>query len=463
MSRPRLLFNAFTMNTVTHVSYGSWTREDSRQTEFHTLDPWLELVGVLERGKIDAIFFADVIGLYDDYRGGWDTHVTEGLQIPNHDPSTIASALAAATTDLGIVVTSSVLQDHPFSFARKISTLDHLSGGRIGWNIVTSALENSARNYGLDNREEHDRRYDWAEEYAEVVYKLWEGSWEDDALVQDRAKSIHADPNKIHKIHHRGERYSVEGPHLSAPSPQRTPVIFQAGSSARGRRFSGRHAEGIFISAASAGGAKKVIDDTRRLAVEAGRSASDIKFFQGLSFVVGSTEAEARAKAADLDESFSVEGLLAHRSGGIGIDFGGWPLDTPIADLAGKVQGTQSSIEALINAAEVGTEVTIADFVKQKQDTTRLVGTPEQIADALETWQDAGVDGVNIQYLTTPGTYVDFVDQVIPVLQERGLAQREYAPGALRGKLFGRSNRVESSHPAARWRGAFAASPPVSA
>ncbi|NKY45770.1 NtaA/DmoA family FMN-dependent monooxygenase [Nocardia cerradoensis] len=455
MTRPRLLLNAFTMNTVTHVAYGAWRREDTRQTEFHTLDPWIELVTILERGGFDAVFFADVVGLYDDFNGGWDTHVAEGLQIPNHDPSALVSALAAATEHLGIVITSSVLQDHPFSFARKISTLDHLSGGRIGWNVVTSALRNSARNFDLPDRVEHDGRYEWAEEYTEVVYKLWEGSWDDGALIRDRVRGIHADPAKVHKINHRSARYSVEGPHLSAPSPQRTPVLFQAGTSETGRAFAARHAEGVFITQGSPRAAEQVIRATRDQAVAAGRERDDIKFFQGLTVIVGSTEEEARRKAEDLDSSFSVDGLLAHRSGSIGIDFGGLPTDTPIGELAGRVDGTKSTIEGLIRAADGRTDVTIADFIRHKQQDTRIVGTPEQIVDELERWQDAGVDGINLQYLVTPGSFADFADHVVPELRTRGLALPEYEPGTLRHKLFGRDDTLPQSHPARRWRGAF--------
>lgn len=455
MSRPRLILNAFTMNTATHVSYGSWRNPDTRSVEFDQLDVWVDLVRLLERGTFDSVFFADVVGLYDDYRGGWDTYLREGLQIPNHDPSAIVSALALVTEHLGLVVTSSVLQDHPFSFARKISTLDHVSRGRIGWNIVTSALQNSARNFGLVEREEHDARYDWAEEYADVVYKLWEGSWDDGALVRDRDRGVHADPARVHKINHVGPRYRVEGPHLSFPSPQRTPVLFQAGTSSAGRAFAARHAEGVFINAASPDGARKVITDTRNRAVAAGRRRTDIAFFQGLSFVVGSTEAEARAKAADLDEYLSIDGLIAHRSGGIGIDLGGLDHDTPIGDLAAHVQGTRSTIESLIAAAPPGTNPTIADLIRQQQEATRIVGTPEQIADTLELWQDAGVDGLNIRYITTPGTFVDFIDHVIPELRRRGLAQHEYRPGTLREKLFGANAELPQRHPARRWRGAF--------
>ncbi|MFC8527446.1 NtaA/DmoA family FMN-dependent monooxygenase [Nocardia sp. NPDC057227] len=459
MSRPRLLLNAFTMNTVTHVSYGSWRRDDTRQTEFHTLDPWLELVRILERGTFDSVFFADIVGLYDDFGGGWETHVREGLQVPNHDPAALVSALAAATEHLGIVITSSVLQDHPFSFARKISTLDHLSRGRIGWNIVTSALRNSARNFDLPDRVPHDERYAWAEEYSEVVYKLWEGSWDDGALVRDRVRGIHADPSRIHKIHHRSERYAVEGPHLSAPSPQRTPVLFQAGTSDAGRAFAARHAEGVFINQGSPAAAREVIAHTRDLAAAAGRARDDIKFFQGLTVIVGSTAAEARRKAADLDESFSLDGLLAHRSGSIGIDFGGLPIDTPIGELSSAVDGTRSAIESLIRAAGGRTDVTIADFVTHKQHATRLVGAPEQIADELERWQDAGVDGINLQYAVTPGSFADFADHVVPELRKRGLAQHEYTPGTLRHKFFGAADTLPETHPARRWHGAFTPAP----
>lgn len=455
MTRPRLILNAFTMNTATHVSYGAWRDPQNRSTEFDQLGVWVELVQLLERGKFDSVFFADVVGLYDDYRGGWDTYLREGLQIPNHDPSAIVSALALSTEHLGLVITSSVLQDHPFSFARKISTLDHASRGRIGWNVVTSALQNSARNFGLLEREEHDARYEWAEEYTEVVYKLWEGSWDDGALRRDRVRGIHADPARVHKINHVGKRYRVEGPHLSFPSPQRTPVIFQAGTSSAGRAFAARHAEGVFINAASPQGARKVIEDTRTRAVADGRRRDDIKFLQGLSFVVGSTEAEARSRAAELDEYLSVDGLIAHRSGGIGVDLGGLDHNTPIGDLAAGIQGTRSTIEALLAAAPPGTNPTIADLVRQQQESTRIVGTPEQIADRLQDWQDAGVDGVNIRYITTPGSYRDFIDHVVPELQSRGLAQTEYAPGTLRDRLFGAGAQLPARHPARYWRGRF--------
>jgi alkanesulfonate monooxygenase SsuD/methylene tetrahydromethanopterin reductase-like flavin-dependent oxidoreductase (luciferase family) len=202
-------------------------------------------------------------------------------------------------------------------------------------------------------------------------------------------------------------------------------------------------------------GAGVVIDDTRDRAVAAGRRREDIKFFQGLSFVVGSTEAEAKARAAELDEYLSVDGLIAHRSGGIGVDLGGLDHHTPIGDLAPTIQGTRSTIEALIAAAPPGTNPTIADLVRQQQESTRIVGTPEQIADTLEEWQDAGVDGLNIRYITTPGSFADFIEHVVPELQSRGLAQTDYAAGTLREKIFGDGPYLPDRHPARHWRGRF--------
>jgi len=201
------------------------------------------LAKVLERGRFDFIVFADVIGLYGDYGGSYEKYVQAGLQIPSNDPSVIAPAIAYNTTDLGIATTSSVIREHPFNFARKMSTLDHASSGRIAWNIVTNAQANGARNFGYERLEEHER-YRWADEYVDVTYKSWEGSWDDE-------------------VNHSGKRYQVEGPHLVAPSPQRTPVLFQAGSSSAERDFAARNAEAQFIISPGPDKARELIDDAR--------------------------------------------------------------------------------------------------------------------------------------------------------------------------------------------------------
>jgi long-chain alkane monooxygenase len=447
---PRLRFNAFSMNCVSHIHHGQWVRADTRQLEYKSLDPWIELAQLLERGKFDALFLADVVGTYDSYGGDRDAAVEEGLQIPVNDPSLLIPAMALATEDLGFAFTQSILQEPPFNFARRLSTLDHVSGGRVGWNIVTSYLADGARNLGFGGLPTHEDRYRRAEEYVTVLYKLLEGSWDEDAVLRDRDNGVYADPAKIHEIDHVGEFYDVVGPHLSEPSPQRTPTLFQAGSSEWGRDFAARHAEGIFIIARSPEAARANIDDVRARAARAGRDPADILFFQGLSFVVGGSEEEAQRKAAELDETASARGYAAHLGGGMGVDLSEIGLDTPIGEL--EQYNIQGIIKGLIESAPDKTW-TFGDLLGYRS-AMRVVGTPEQIADELERWAEAGVDGVNMPYFTTPGSFADFIDGVTPVLQERGLQQREYAPGTLREKLAdgGSGPRLQESHPGARPR-----------
>ncbi len=450
MSRP-LHYSAFVMNTASHIIHGLWRDPEGEQIRFNDLDLWVDLAKRLEAGGFDAIFFADVVGLYGDYDGGWDHHAKLGLQIPSNDPLVILSALASHTEHLGLAFTAGPIQEPPFNFARRVATLDHASKGRIAWNIVTSALENGWRNFGHDERLAHDNRYVLADEYVDVLYKLWEGSWEDGALLADRESGIYADPSKIHKIDHVSEHYRVEGPFLVSPSPQRTPLLFQAGSSHTGRRFAARHAEAQFIVTPNPQAARGLIDDTRRLVQEAGRDSQDLKFFQGLAFVIGSTEEEAKRKAAELEEKTDVNGLIAHFGGSLGIDLGSYDADTPIDVI--QTNGSQSGLAWLRESVD-GRVPTLGDLVRLRQRGSRVIGTPEQIADRLESWRDAGVDGINVVNATIPGTYVEFIDHVMPVLRDRGLAQREYVPGTLRRKLFGH-DRLDDRHPAAAYRGAF--------
>lgn len=451
-----LAFNAFVMNTVSHIQHGLWRHPDAQQADFEDVNFWIELARTLEAGLFDAIFFADVVGVYGPVGGDYTVNAREGLQIPSNDPSVLLSALAVNTEHLGLAFTSSVLQAHPFEFARRASTLDHISKGRVAWNIVTSTMENAARNFGLDRLTAHDERYVWAEEYLEVAFKLWEGSWEDDALRKDRSRGVFSDASRIHRINHVGKRYRVEGPHLPSPSPQRTPLLFQAGSSPAGRAFAARNAEAQFISTPNPQTAKELITETRDLAERAGRRRDDIKFFQGFAFVIGSTEAEAKRKEAELDSYLSVDGFLAHSNLGVSQDDGRpLPPETLLKDI--ETNGGRSHIEWL-RKRDPNREPTVGDLgqlVSKRHP--RLVGTPEQIADALALWQQAGIDGVNLINWIIPGSYQEFNAHLLPELQRRGLAKREYAPGTLRRKLFGR-DRLDERHPGARWRGAFARS-----
>ena len=449
----RLILNGFVMNSVSHIHHGLWRRDDTLQTEFNDLATWTRLAKALEAARFEALFSADIIGVDPAYKGGWDTYIEEAVQIPINDSGALIAALIGATEHLGLTLTSSILQEHPFNFARKISTLDHLSKGRIGWNLVTSVSHNAAQNFGFDRIVPHGERYSWADEYAEVVYKLWEGSWDEGAVLADKTGNRYADPSKIHRIHHEGKRYRVLGPHLSQPSPQRIPLLFQAGSSTAGRAFAARNAEGTYIVAQSPEGARRQIEETNRYLVEAGRRPGDLKFIQGMSFIIGSTEDEAARKARDIAEDISIDGYLAHLSRDLGIDLGVLDPDRPVKDL--EIEGVQGVVRAFEDS-NPGVVPKVRDLGQVYAKAGNITGTPESIADALESWQAAGIDGVNVSYHLLPASFLEFAEHVVPVLQRRGLAQSEYAPGTYREKLFGAGPRVNSRHPAARFRGAFA-------
>jgi len=447
----RLRLNAFTMNVVSHIVQGQWTRPDTRQRDYTSLQPWVELAGLLERGRFDAVFFADVVGAYDVYGGSRDAAVRNAVQFPVNDPSALIPAMALVTEHLGLAFTLSILQEHPFSFARRASTLDHLTDGRVGWNVVTSYLENAARNLGYGGLPLHDTRYDRGDEYLEVLYKLWEGSWEDDAVVDDHERGIYADPSKVHEIGHVGEYYDVVGPHLSEPSRQRTPVLFQAGSSERGREFAARHAEATFIAARNVRGARANVDDLHARLRRHGRRPEDLLVFQGLTVITAATEEEARRKEREVQEQLSDEGTFAVVSGWLGADLGAVDPDAPIGDLRTNAQ--EGIIKSLAESAPDHTW-RFKDLVKSIAN-QRIVGTAEQVADELQEWHElGGIDGVNLTYTTTPGSFRDFIDGVVPVLQDRGIVQREYREGTFREKLFdGRIGpRLPDRHPAAAHR-----------
>jgi FMN-dependent oxidoreductase (nitrilotriacetate monooxygenase family) len=451
-NRP-LYFSAFVMNTPSHVIHGLWRDPQAANHQINSLEHWTELAREVDQAGYDLLFFADVSGLRSPWNGSYELVAREGMQVPVNDPSVLISALAAATTNLGLVYTSSIVQSPPFDFARRISTLDHYTRGRVGWNIVTSFSDNTYRNYGHDKLIEHDLRYEIAAEYVDVVYKLWEGSWDDDALVADKAAGVHADATKIHRINHVGEHFSVEGPHFVTPSPQRVPFLFQAGASPVGQRFSARNAEGVFISSPDPASARGLIDETRALAADYGRDPYDVKFFQGLSLVVGRTEDEAREKEARMEGLLSVEGVLCHILGDAGIDAGALPLDTRLSDL-GEFRGVQGWARWAGESA--GTDdPTIADLGRAFERSSRIVGTPEQVADKLEEWRDAGIDGVNVFHAVRPHTFTDIAELLFPELRRRGLISGDKS-GTLRHKLSGGgADRVPSTHPAARYRGAF--------
>jgi len=448
VARRRLILGAFTGLGIPNHGPGLWWHPEAGRLDPNDLHAWTALARDLERWRFDMLFLADALGAYDVFRGSRDQTVVDAIGIPANDPSVLISALAAATDDLGLTFTSATLQEHPFNFARKLSTLDHLSKGRVGWNIVTGYADAAARNFGLDEIREHDERYAHADEYVDVAYKLWEGSWEDGAVLRDAGRRSYADPARIHAIDHEGRWFRVAGPHLPEPSPQRTPVLFQAGASSAGRAFAARHAEGVFLIAYDPRGAAAHVSDIRARAGAAGRRPDDLVFLQGLWFVIGSTEEEARSREAELLDWVSFDGVLADLSGKIGIDLSGIDLETPVGELA--VAGVQGIVDGLKERAG-GEAGTFRDLVLHLLS-ARIVGTPEQIADELEAWTEAGIDGINVMDVPAHGAFREFGEHVVPVLQQRGLVQREYAPGTFREKLFGAGPNLPDRHPARRRR-----------
>jgi FMN-dependent oxidoreductase (nitrilotriacetate monooxygenase family) len=413
------------------------------------LDHWVELAKLAEKGKVDALFFADQFGMSE---GAWELVVENALHFPNGDPSVLISAMAYATSELGFIFTNSVMQQHPYTFARIATTLDHLTKGRLGWNVVTSPSSRAAKAMGVEGAADHDERYQWAEEYVGITYRLWEGSWEDGAVIHDRERGVFTDPTKVHAISHLGKRYRVEGPHMCEPSPQRTPVIFQAGSSAVGQAFAGRHAEGVFIVSGSPEAAAKKVASLRQAAVDQGRSPSDIVVLEGLTVIVGSTMEEARRKAKECEDCVNSEVNVQQLSGMARIDVSQYALSTPLSEVMAQSQGIRSILDMVIDTMPPGEVATVNDLLHYSARKMRIVGTPESVCDELAAYAAAGVDGFNLMYAFMPGTFDDFVEYVAPVLQKRGLMKSEYTPGTLREKLFARGARVPRSHPAYQCR-----------
>ena len=442
-NRKKILLNAFDMNCVGHINHGLWSHPRDTSSQYKTLEYWTGLAQLLERGLFDGLFIADIVGVYDIYQNSVDVTLRESIQLPVNDPLLLVSAMAAATRHLGFGLTANLTYDAPYLFARRMSTLDHLTCGRVGWNIVTGYLDSAAKAMGLDRQVEHDRRYDQADEYLDVLYKLWEGSWEEGAVVNDRARRVYTEPDKVHKISHQGEFYRVEGYHLCEPSPQRTPVLFQAGSSQRGLRFAGRHAECVFISGQDKPGTRAQVDKVRSAAAAAGRDPQQVKIFMGLTVIVAPTEALAQAKYAEYAEHSSAEAGVAHFAASTAIDFARYGLDEPIPHQ--KSNAIESSTKSLQN-----NDLTRRQLLEQYSLGGRyitLVGSPEQVADALEAWIDeTGLDGFNLSRTVTPESYVDFIDLVIPLLQARGSYKTEYAEGTLRQKVFGQGPGLPEGH-----------------
>lgn len=453
MSRPReIRFNAFNMASPSHTWAGLWAHPRDRAFNYNSLDYWIALARIAERGLFDGVFLADVLGTYDVYGKSPHTALVSAAQTPSLDPTLVVPSMAAATRHIGFGVTANLTYEHPYILARRFATLDHLTQGRVGWNIVTGYLDSGAKGMGLAANRAHDARYDAGEDFLAAVYKLWEGSWEDGAVKRDRAGRVFTDPAKVHRVRHDGPYYQVDAIQLAEPSPQRTPVLFQAGASSRGRQFAAHHAEAIFLN----GQTKPLLAETgkaiRTEAAAVGRDPYDVRFYASANVIVAPTRAEALDLVAEYAPYVHAAGQLALLSGWTGVDLS--VLDPEEAISYVKSNAIQSTLENLtLRSPE---PLKVKDLATLSITGARgpfIVGSPSEVADEILSWvRETDVDGFNLNRIVSHETLEAFVDLVVPELQARGVYRTSYPAGTLRQKLFGRAATLPDTHPAAGFR-----------
>ncbi|CAK4034140.1 Dimethyl-sulfide monooxygenase, partial [Lecanosticta acicola] len=460
-----LILNAFVEMCSGHQSPGLWRHPRDRSSNFNTLPHWTALAQLLERGAFHGLFIADVLGGYDIYQGPGNLSpaIKSGAQWPVNEPLSVVPAMAAVTSSLSFGVTISTSYEQPYHLARRLSTVDHLTQGRLGWNVVTGYLDSAARN--LTNgasQPAHDERYAMCEEYMQVVYKLWNSSWRSDAVRLDRERGIYTDPNLVREIRHEGKFFTVPGPHFCQPSPQRTPVIMQAGTSRAGKEFAAKHAEAIFVSQHSPKAVAGSIKDIRERAEALGRDPGSIKVLAKFCPVLGRTQEEADARYRDYAQYGDAEGALALFGGWTGVDMALYGDDEELRYV--ESNAIRSYIEGLLKTApDVNggkwTKKTLAQHIVVGGLGATCVGTPEKVADEMERWvAEGGVDGFNIAYALMPGTFEDVVELLIPELRRRGLFWEDYCVpgGTYRENLNEKAGQKEPlhDHPAAKmiWR-----------
>ncbi|KAJ5203497.1 hypothetical protein N7449_005576 [Penicillium cf. viridicatum] len=459
--RKSLILNAFVEMCSGHQSPGLWRHPEDESHRFNDVDHWVELAQLLESAKFHGIFIADVLGGYDVYKGprNLDPAVVSGAQWPVNEPLAVVPAMAAATKNIGFGVTVTTSYEQPYHLARRLSTVDHLTKGRLGWNVVTGYLDSAARNMGQAEQLHHDERYLLAEEYIKVTYKLWESSWRQDAVTLDRERGIYTDPAGVRQINHVGKYFNVPGPHLCQPSPQRTPVILQAGTSKAGKTFAAQHAEAIFVAGHSPTVVAKNVREIRELAQsEYGRDPQSIKFLALLCPILGKTEEEAVEKFEYFRSLGSIDGALALFGGWTGIDLDKYGEDEELRHV--ESNAIRSAVEGWSKATpEVAkwTKATVGRHITVGGLGATPVGTAAQVADSMERWvAEADVDGFNLAYAIKPGSFKDIIDLLIPELRKRGLFWDDYAvpKGTYRENLYGQPGQSgpHADHPASKYR-----------
>lgn len=423
----QLHLNAFLMSTGHHEV--SWRLPDSVPRASTDIAHWQRLAQVAERGKLDSIFFADVPALMSSPA----RRPAETL-----DPVLLLTAIAAVTERIGLIATSSTTFNEPYNLARSFASLDQISGGRAGWNVVTTGSEDAALNFNLEALPTPEDRYRRAHEFLEATLGLW-GSWEDDAIVADKVAGVYADPSKVHALDHAGEFFTVRGP-LNVPrSPQGSPVVVQAGSSGPGIALAAAYAEAVFTAQTTIEDGREFYSTLKTATRKAGRDPEGIKILPGIVTIIGSTESEARELERQLDELIVIEHPLAQLAESIGIPVDQIDVDGPLPENIRPIEEVRSSrYELTVNLAR-RENLTVRQLLIRLgggRGHRTFVGTPEQVADTIEEWFTTGAsDGFNVMPAAMPSGLETFVDHVVPILQDRGLFRREYAGTTLRDHL----------------------------
>lgn len=419
-----LHLNAFLMGVGHHEA--AWRHPLTDPARITDLRHFQELARIAERGKLDSVFLADGLALWGDVR-----HNALG----GFEPLTLLAALAAVTEHIGLIATVSTTYNEPFHIARKFASLDHLSRGRAGWNIVTSAGEAEARNFGIE-RPPHAERYQRAGEFIEVVTKLWD-SWQDDAVLADHRNGVYADTAKIRPVDHEGTHFRVQGPLNVQRPPQGHPLLVQAGSSEDGKEFAAHYAEAVFTAQQTLQDGQTFYKDIKNRLPRYGRSPGSLKILPGISPIIGSTEREALRLERELEELIIPAYGVRQLSTILGVDLTEYPLDGPLPEVAPNPDGQQSRFE-LVTSLAARERLTIRELIARLaggRGHRVVAGTPTQIADQLQEWYENGAaDGFNIMPPHLPGGLSDFVDHVVPELQGRGLFRTEYEGRTLRDR-----------------------------
>ncbi|UVJ40798.1 LLM class flavin-dependent oxidoreductase [Arthrobacter sp. CJ23] len=429
MSNPQriLHLNAFLMSTGHHEA--SWRLPESDPRASTKVAHYQHLARTAERGKLDSIFFADSPVLFGD---------AGRRPVGKLEPTVLLTAIAAATERIGLIATASTTYNDPFNLARRFASVDWVSGGRAGWNVVTTAGPDAARNFGVDDQPAHAVRYERAAEFIDVAQKLWD-SWEDDAVLADKAGGVWGDAERIRAVEHEGKHFRVRGP-LNVPrSPQGHPLIVQAGSSEDGKNLAARYAEAVFTAHQTLADAQAFYKDLKARTAAAGRDPESIKILPGIVPVIGATEAEALKLERELDELIKPEYARIELARTLRVDPGDLPLDRQLpADLPteDQIEGAKSRYTLVVELAR-REQLTVRQLIGRLgggRGHRTFSGTPEQVADAIQDWFHAGAaDGFNIMPPVLPSGLEVFVDQVVPILQHRGLFRTEYTASTLRG------------------------------